>query len=71
MAAQRGADDPDSILVPAIIEAEIAKAMLGERPTPALEMQAIAKAILAIRHTRSETIRAAYRQVLRKELRSR
>ncbi|WP_454260488.1 hypothetical protein [Pseudoxanthomonas mexicana] len=61
----------DEILVPAIIQCEIDKARLGVRPTPAQEMEAIAKAILALRHSKSETMRKAYREVLRKELRKR
>lgn len=59
----------DEILVPAIIEAEIAKARLGYRPTPAQEMEAVARAIMAIRHGLTESLRKQYREVLRKELR--
>ena len=61
----------DEILVPAIIQCEIDKARLGVRPTPAQEMESIAKAILALRYTQSEAIRNAYREALRKELRRR
>lgn len=58
--------DTDAILVPAIIECEITKARLQlNRPTNAQEMEAIAKAVMAIRSSR---LRDLYREVLRKEL---
>jgi len=58
----------NEILVPAIIEAEITKARLTERPTPAQEMEAIARAILAIRYGRID-LRSLYRNALRTQLR--
>ena len=64
-------DEIDEILVPAIIQCEINKAMCGARPTPAQEMEAIAKAIMAVRAGKSESLRSVYRDVLRKELRKR
>lgn len=59
----------DEILVPAIIEAEIAKARLGQRPSPAKEMEVAARAIMAARHGRTGSLRTLYREALRKKLR--
>lgn len=59
----------DEVLVPAIIQCEIDKAMLGNQPTHAQEMESIAKAIMALRHSKSDSMRAIYREVLRKEIR--
>lgn len=64
-------DGTDAILVPAIIECEIRKAMLGQRPTSAQEMEAIAKAIMAVRAGKTAILRNLYRAALRKELRRR